>query len=75
MINLHESYVAELGFVLEIPGSAVRQATYCNVQPGKEMNTVECVTLSDFYTSALELVQANWAFTNNADTEQLADWT
>ena len=29
MINLHESYVAELGSELVTPGSAIRQATDC----------------------------------------------
>ena len=34
MINLHESYVAKLGFKLGTPGSAVRHATDCSIEPG-----------------------------------------
>ena len=34
MINLHESYVAELGFELMTPGSAVRCTTYCAMELG-----------------------------------------
>ena len=33
MMNLHESYVVELGFKLAIPGSAVRHATDCTMKP------------------------------------------
>ena len=34
MINLHESYVAELGFELATPGSEVRRATDCAIEAG-----------------------------------------
>ena len=34
MINLHERYVAELGFELATPGSAVRRDTNCDMEPG-----------------------------------------
>ena len=36
MINLHESYVAELGFELATPGSSVRHATVCSMEPGSK---------------------------------------
>ena len=34
MINLHERYVAELGFEVRAPGSAVGCATNCAMKPG-----------------------------------------
>ena len=34
MINLHESYVVELGFELATPGFSVRHATDCAMEPG-----------------------------------------
>ena len=37
MINLHESYMAELGFELAIPGSAVGRATDCALEPGRHV--------------------------------------
>ena len=35
-INLHECYVAEVGFDLVTPGSVVRLATYCTMEPVPE---------------------------------------
>ena len=45
MMNLHESYAAELGFELATPGSAVRHATDCAMQLG--IYTVESFHKSD----------------------------
>ena len=37
IINLHGSYVAELGFELATPGSTVRRTIDCAVEPGFEL--------------------------------------
>ena len=33
MINLHKSYMAELGFKHAMPGFAIRRATDCAMEP------------------------------------------
>ena len=38
MINLHESYVVELGFELSTPGPAVRYAIDCAIELGSGIN-------------------------------------
>ena len=40
MINLHESYAAKLRFELITPGSAVRHAIDCSVEPSLMENII-----------------------------------